>query len=89
MGKYDLLLVFSSRKSSNPFKSILVPFQYSKILNKLFINQNRVVHIHFNVRNREDMALPEGLMIRAVVIYTRPDDFEDPVHVCPSHSKDR
>ncbi|XP_059089936.1 cellular tumor antigen p53-like isoform X1 [Tigriopus californicus] len=62
--------------------------QYSKMLHKLFINQNRVVHVHFNVRNREDMALPEGLMIRAVVIYTRPDDFGDPVHVCPSHSKD-
>ncbi len=70
--------------------------QYSARLNKLFINQNRTVQIWFNVRGPADqteaLAIPsrlEGLRIRALVVYTRPDDFPHPVAVCYAHSRNR
>ena len=67
-----------------------MPLQYSKKLNKLFINQNRSVQIYFKVLPYENYVLPNsGLYIRALCIYTRPDDFPLAVRVCPEHYKNR
>ena len=62
--------------------------QYSPKLNKLYINQNKAVQVMFNVRPEGDpSAKVEGLKIRALAIYTRPDDFPQPVFVCYGHSR--
>ena len=69
--------------------------QYSARLNKLYVNQNRAVQVMFNVRPADaDPSTAanlkvEGLKIRAVAIYTRPDDFPQPVTVCYAHSRNR
>ena len=61
--------------------------QYSPKLNKLFINRKKTVHVFFKVRNAPDMAVPiKELRIRALAVYTRPDDFHSPVKVCVQHS---
>jgi len=61
--------------------------QYSEKTNKLYINQNRAVSVMFTVRPAGyETLVVEGLRIRALCVYTRPDDFPDPVKVCPSHA---
>lgn len=62
---------------------------YSASLNKLFINQNRSVKLMFRVRPEHQVEmLPLGLFIRALVVYTNPDDFPELVKVCYTHSRD-
>lgn len=66
--------------------------QYSKGLNKLFINMNRSVKVFFNISippENESVPLPPSLDVRGVVVYTNADDFKEPVKVCYTHSRDR
>ena len=53
----------------------------------MFINRNRVVHVYFKVRGNPEMVVPiKELRIRALAVFTRPDDFHSPVKVCVQHA---
>lgn len=64
--------------------------QYSETLKKIYINQNRLVNIEFRFRNfvLEDSSPLEPLYVRALCIFTNPDDIGTPVKVCYTHSRD-
>ena len=63
----------------------LIYFQFSEVLGKLYINQNRFANFEFSVNAS---TADTELFIRAVCIFSSADDYLEPVKVCYSHSRD-
>ena len=52
----------------------------------MFIRDNTVVNLHFNVKVDKEHTSPVGLAIRAVMVYTNPDSSASPVNLCYQHA---
>ncbi len=61
---------------------MLLFFQYSSVLNKLFIDMGKYVQVSFSAGKNP----PAGLYIRALPVYSDAAYCKDPVKRCPNHA---
>ena len=63
----------------------ILSFQYSETLGKLYINQNKFANFEFSVNTMPDEC---NLFVRAVCIFSSADDYQEPVKVFYTDSRD-
>lgn len=84
-GSWDKEQKFSTMfKWKHCFHNDLIVFQYSKTLNKLFIDMNKYVTVSFATKK----SPPEGSVIRILPVYGIDAHYTDPVKRCPNHASE-
>jgi len=79
-GDYEFAVTFKRLTENAKSKN----WDYSNILNKLYIDINSNVLVHFNFGQN----YPEGLFIRVLPIFAVADSMEKPVIRCPHHANE-
>jgi len=77
-GEYQFRVSFVTMSATNKNKY----WDYSSMLNKLYIDMNKFVNASFSV----GPSPPDGLLIRALPIYAQAGFFTSPVKRCPNHA---